>query len=68
MKELNLYQCDICGTQFAHKDLCQKCEQGHVQQIEIIKIRYLPITQDKSGMPTTITLTGPDGKHYVYKR
>lgn len=68
MKKIDLYQCDICGTQFSEKELCEKCERGHVKDIQIVKSRYIPITQDKSGMPTTITLMGPDGRHYTYKR
>ena len=49
MKKIDLYQCEICGTQFKSKE-------------------DLPYTQDGSGMPTTITLVGPDGRHYTYKR
>ena len=68
MKKIDLYQCEICGTQFSDKKLCEKCERGHVIDILIRKSRYLPITQDESGMPTTITLTGPNGRCYTYKR
>lgn len=68
MKKIDLFRCDVCGTQFSEKQLCEKCEQRHVKELQIVKSRYLPITQDASGMPTTITLMGPDGKHYVYKR
>jgi hypothetical protein len=73
MKKIDLYQCDICGTQFSDKKLCEKCERGHVTDILIRKSRYLPITQswwsmDESGMPTTVTLVGLNGRCYTYKR
>lgn len=35
MKKIDLYQCDICGTQFSDKKLCEKCERGHVTDILI---------------------------------
>lgn len=44
MKKIDLYQCEICGTQFSDKKLCEKCERGHVTDILIRKSRYLPIT------------------------
>ena len=68
MKKIDLYQCEMCGTQFSDKKLCEKCERGHVTDILIRKSRYLPITQDESGMPTTITLVGHNGRCYTYKR
>lgn len=68
MKKLELFQCEVCGTQFKNKDDCSRCEKGHVKELWIVKSRYLPYTQDKSGMPTTITLMGRDGSHYTYKK
>lgn len=68
MKKIDLYQCEICGTQFKNKEDCEKCEKIHEKELRIIKSHYLPFTRDKSGMPTTITFIGPDGKNYTYKR
>lgn len=28
MKKIDLYQCEICGTQFKSKEDCVKCEKG----------------------------------------
>lgn len=53
MKKIDLYQCEICGTQFKSKEDCVKCEKGHQKELHIVKTRYLPYTQDGSGMPTT---------------
>ena len=68
MKRLELYQCEVCGTQYKSKLECTECETRHMKELRIVKSRYLPFTQDSSGMPTTITLMGPDGRHYTYKR
>ena len=68
MAKIDLYQCEVCGTQFKSKEDCVKCEKRHQKELYIVKSRYLPYTQDESGMPTTITLAGSDGRHYTYKR
>lgn len=68
MKKLELYQCEVCGTQYKSMLECTECETRHMKELRIVKSRYLPFTQDRSGMPTTITLMGPDGRHYTYKR
>ena len=44
MKKIDLFRCDVCGTQFSEKQLCEKCEQRHVKELQIVKSRYLPIT------------------------
>lgn len=72
MQKIELYKCEICGTQYDDKEVCQNCELGHMKQDQLFKrivsVRYLPITQDASGMPITITPLGSDGKQYRYKR
>ena len=68
MKKLEFFQCEVCGTQYKNKEDCQKCEKQHQKELYIVKSRYLPFAQDKSGMPISITITGPDGRHYTYKR
>lgn len=68
MKKLELYQCEVCGTQYKSELECTECETRHMKELRIVKSRYLPFTQDRSGIPTTITLMGPDGRHYTYKR
>lgn len=68
MKKLELFQCEVCGTQFKSKEECERCEKGHPKELHIVKARYLSRTQDATGMPASITLVGPDGRHYTYKR
>lgn len=68
MKKLELFQCEVCGTRYANKDDCQKCEKGHKKDLHIAKSRYLPFTQDRSGMPISVAIMGPNGEYYTYKR
>jgi len=69
MKKLALYVCEICGTQYSDQRECVKCEKRHKQNLSVKGMRYLSYAQDKTGMPTTITITnGEDGKSYIYKR
>ena len=72
MERIELYKREVCGTQYNDEEVCHDCELGHVKQDQLLKrivnVRYLPITQDASGILITITLLGNDGNHYRYKR
>lgn len=68
MKEISLYKCDICGTEFKKKDRCMACERAHKQVKKIAGARYLPITGDETGYPDRITVEFEDGETKVYKR
>lgn len=68
MKEISLYKCDICGTEFKEKDRCMACERVHKQVKKIAGARYLPITGDETGYPDRITVEFEDGETKVYKR
>lgn len=69
MKKMALYVCEVCGTQYSDKEKCVQCEKQHRQKLTIVGARYLPFTQDQSGMPVSITITNDvDGKSYTYKR
>lgn len=67
MKNLTLYVCEVCGTQYKDKSECGRCEKGHKAGFTITGARYLPYTQDETGMPVTIDVTA-NGKVYRYKR
>lgn len=67
MKNLTLYVCEVCGTQYTDKSECERCEAGHVCNLKITGARYLPHIQDQTGMPVRIDVTA-GGKVYHYKR
>lgn len=67
MKNLTLYVCEICGTQYKDKIRCEQCEKGHRTDLIITGTRYLPYPQDKTGIPVTIDVTA-GGEVFRYKR
>lgn len=63
MKTVQQYICEVCGTQYADKEQAEKCESNHKKDLKIANARYLPITSDASGLPTTITIEYKEGKY-----
>lgn len=68
MKEKKLYTCEICNTDYATKLAATQCEKNHKCGLEIVDTRYLNLSQDKSGMPISITVKSKDGTTKIYKR
>ena len=68
MKEVKHYICETCGTEYAEKDLAQRCEKNHKSIKEIVGVRYLSYSQDQTGFPQTITIRMNDGREATYKR
>lgn len=69
MKKIALYVCEVCGTKYSEEEKCVRCERTHKDILTIAGKRYLPYTNDQSGMPIAITVKSEeDGKTYIYKR
>ena len=71
MWKVEHYICEVCGTEYKDKALCEKCERLHKQGLTIVRARFLPVTQDNTGMPVTIEVEVKDGKETrraTYKR
>lgn len=68
MIEVNLYQCEICGTQYASSEAAQNCEKSHktIESIESAKYRSLKSNPD--GYPDKITVVFNDNKRIIYHR
>lgn len=54
MREIKLYQCDICGTQYADAAACKRCEYNHKTKLEIIEMQHLPYENNQKGYPVRI--------------
>ena len=54
MKELKLYQGEICGTQYRTAEKAQACEIGHKKNIRITTMEYSE--NDKYGFPEFIVV------------
>lgn len=68
MKQICLYQCEICGTQYKSKMDAQTCEKTHKKPIDFEASRYVPYKNDESGYPVTITVKFKDDKFVMYKK
>lgn len=68
MKEMTLWKCDICGTEYKEKLKCKKCEALHKKAGKIVSMRHLPFTSDASGYPDKITVEFEDGIKKVYSK
>ena len=68
MKELRLYQCEICGTSFSNKDKAKECENTHKKITKVVPAKYRPYTSAKDGIPDIIAVEFNDGSIIKYKR
>ena len=69
MKELKLYQCEICGMQYKSKTECEKCEKSHKKGIKITLMEFLPYKNSEDGFPTAIVMQDENGNGaYWYEK
>lgn len=68
MKELKLFVCEHCGTQYKEKNDCLKCEKAHVKPVEIQDCKYVAMKVNSKGYPTQIHVKMEDGTVQIYKR
>lgn len=68
MKQITLYTCECCGTNYADKSKAEECEKNHKMTRMIMGARYLPIHVDKSGFPLTVEIQFCGGERRTYKR
>ena len=68
LKELILYTCEFCGTNYSDKCRCEKCEKGHKVPKKIHREKYLSIGQDAKGYPAAVDIEMDNGDIVRYKR
>ena len=68
MKELKLYQCELCGTQYADRNQAKKCEEYHAKDIEIVKCIYCGMNKCEDRFPVHIWVQSKDGREAMYRR
>ena len=66
MKELNLYECEICGTRFKAKIDCYTCEKSHILPKKITRSKFHRCNDD--NYPDYIEVEMVDGKVVRYTR
>ena len=69
MKKLELYQCEICGTNYKSKEECEKCERHHVTNGIIVDAKYNSMDRGSTdGLPEKISVKFASGKIATYRR
>ncbi len=68
MKETTLYQCEICGTQYASEGAAIECERSHRTIKEVVAQKYRSFKSNPDGYPDVISVTFDNDKKVVYKR
>lgn len=64
MKELKLFVCDSCGTQYKDREKAKQCEKSHNYAKEIANAAY----HANADYPDRIEVCFLDGKKIWYKR
>lgn len=67
MKELKLYQCEVCGTQYADKDKAKQCEQYHARGLEIDGWSYRGMNETTEKFPVKIWVKSKSGEERMYR-
>ena len=64
MKELKLYECEVCHTRYADKQRAKNCEKSHVGEPTIIESRY---SAQSHKYPCKLVVEFKDGKRITYR-
>ncbi len=51
MKELKIYQCEICGTRYPSEEKAKECEENHVTNLKIINCIHWKKVSCEDGFP-----------------
>lgn len=62
MKEIKLYQCEKCGTQYNDRNRAKECEKAH---IDIVGIKDARCSSEQK-YPNKIEVKFADGKTHWY--
>ena len=69
MKEINLYQCEVCGTNYADEEKALECEAFHIAVGNVIQYKYNAKGMGpESKYPHAVVVRMEDGKDLVFKR
>ncbi len=68
MKVIEKYRCEVCNTEYTDRKKAEACENCHKQPVKITDTRYLPIGQNRTGYPVSVTIKMSDGEEVIYKR
>ena len=64
MKELKLYECEICHTRYEERQKAEDCEKSHVGEPKIIESYY---TSPNNKYPCKLDVEFNDGTVITYR-
>lgn len=67
MKELKLFQCEFCWSQYDNEHDCKKCEDNHIKPEKISSKSYAQ-GYDAKNYPYSITVLMEDGQEVKYRK
>lgn len=68
MKQINLFVCELCGTQYADKQKAKDCEANHKIPEKIESCRYNSKNQNEKGYPLSVSIRFKNGEVVQYRR
>ena len=68
MKELQLYQCEICNTQYASERAAIDCEKSHRKIVNVKASKYRSQKSNPRGYPDKITVEFDNGRKVIYTK
>lgn len=66
MKEIKLYQCEYCNTQYKNRSECESCEDNHIVPVKIVSAGY-HASRLKRNYPDAIIVEMDDGNKIMYE-
>ena len=68
MKEIQLYQCEFCNTQYASKQDAEECEKSHKIIKQVTSLKYRNMKSNPDGYPDSIWITFNNNESVRYVR
>ena len=68
MKKIDLYQCEICNTQYASERAAIDCEQSHRKIVKVKASKYRRQKTNPRGYPDRITVEFDNGRDVIYTK
>lgn len=68
MKKIELFVCEICGTQYAERLKAKDCEANHKKPVKIASTFDTPKSMNAKGYPCRVNVLFDDGAEVTYRR
>ena len=68
MKELKLYVCEHCGTQYKNKAEAEKCETSHKTKLKIKEMKFVSYKNNHTGFPITLEVVDENNYTVRYRK